>query len=136
MINLNITKTILNENAEGYVDLSTAEEFELVSTTGCLTIIGTGKSKRLKLGKEIFEALGSPEAVGMKFMSNMLIIGQPEISKLKLTVAQDRIIYNNELACKIAEMSDVECPSNKSTKIGDYHLQQYGEGVVAVVKFN
>lgn len=59
---------IINENAEGYVDLSTSEEFELESTTGCITVIGTGKSKRLRLGKEIFEALGSPEVVGMKFM--------------------------------------------------------------------
>ena len=127
MANLNM---ITPEN-ENYVDLSEAVAFESTETNGCLTVIETTNSTRLRLNKSLMADLGEPEKVKVLFVKNKVIFIASE-DNTAITIKKGGIIYNSALSKKVMEISGAEF-NGGSTKIGTYNLQSNKDGSVAAV---
>ena len=127
MANFNM---ITPEN-ENYVDLSEAVAFEATETNGCLTVIETTNSTRLRLNKSLMADLGEPEKVKVLFTKDKVIFIASE-DNTAMAIRKGGIIYNSALSKKVMEISGAEF-SGGSTKIGNYNLQTNEDGTVAAV---
>ncbi|MDE6833395.1 MAG: hypothetical protein K2J39_03985 [Ruminococcus sp.] len=121
---------ITSEN-EKFVDLSEAVLIESTETNGCLTIIQTANSIRLRLNKSLIADLGEPKKVKVFFTaSNVIFIASDD--NTAFTVKKSDIIYNTVLSKKVMELSGADF-NGGSTKVGTYNLQTDDDGTVAAV---
>lgn len=131
---MNLSNIISPEN-KAYVDLSTATAFQSDSADGCLTTIFTKSGTRTKLSRNLLEDIDNPEYIDVFFTEkNVIFCKACDVSAF--SVKSDGIIYNTDLARKIAELANIEVQTKGSKKSGTYHLQQLDdERVAAVVSF-
>lgn len=132
MINL---KNVIQPENKAYVDLSTAIAFKSEIKSGSVTLIFTDKGTRTKLSRNLLEDIDNPEYVDV-FLTEKNVIFCKARDVSAFSVKSDGIIYNTDLARKIAELANIEVQTKGSKKSGTYHLQQLDdERVAAVVSF-
>ncbi|WP_295219729.1 hypothetical protein [Ruminococcus sp.] len=129
----------VTETDANYIDL-TAGFSEITADTGkagCMSVICTNGSKRLKLNHDLYNALEMPHAVKIQLGKERLaIIAVPEDTVSAFTVGKGGVIYATSLVDKIAEaMPDMEWKENASTRCGRIEqLQEDKNGnTVAIV---
>jgi len=123
--------------AEGYSDLSGFTEVSAdASRKGELGITDSNGSKRIKLNKNLFSALGEPKSVKL-IMSDTEIafVAVPEGTHGAYDLCKGATIYSTELANKIiALVPDVEFKENATTRCGNIGKVQSDEnGAVTVI---
>lgn len=112
---ISLSNIIKPEN-KAYVDLSTATAFQSNSADGSLTMIFTKNGTRTKLSRNLLEDIDNPEYVDVFLTEkNVIFCKARDISAF--SVKSDGIIYNTDLARKIAELANIEVQTKGSKKI-------------------
>ena len=127
---------VLKPGDEGYIDIASAVSFSSGESDGCLTVINTTNSKRIKLSKNLLSDIGNPSEIEIKFTDECMLIFESHTDGKAFTIKSGQLIYNTPLTQKVMKMSGKEFPANKSVKIGTYKLQTFDEDkIVAVISF-
>ena len=108
--------------AEGYSDLSGFTEVSAeTSRKGEIGITVSDGSKRVKLNKNLFTALGEPKSVKVLMSSTEIAFrAVPEGTVGAYDVCKGAVIYSTDLADRIiALVPDVEFKENATTRCGN-----------------
>ncbi len=122
--------------AEGYSDLSGFTEVSAeASKKGEIGITVSDGSKRVRLSKNLFSALGEPKAVKVLMSATEVAFrAVPEGTVGAYDVCKGAVIYSTDLADKIiALVPDVEFEENATTRCGNIKQVQSDENDVITV---
>ncbi len=122
--------------AEGYSDLSGFTEVSAeASKKGEIGITDSDGSKRVRIGKNLFSALGEPKAVKVLMSSTEVAFrAVPEGTVGAYDVCKGAVVYSTDLADRIiALVPDVEFKENTTTRCGSIRQVQTNEDESATV---
>ena len=123
--------------SEGYSNLS--EFTEIVADSGKngkISIIFAGDCKRVKLNRDLYEALNNPRAVKMLWSADKLAIrAVSEGIPGSFNVGKGGVIYSTKLAEKIiAIVPAIEFKGNATTRCGNIEqVQENEDGSITVI---
>nr|WP_302696929.1 hypothetical protein [uncultured Ruminococcus sp.] len=124
-------------SSESYIDLSGFREATSEKQrTGCMSVICTNGTKRLKLNRDLYTALGEPSDIKILLAeSKIAIISVADDTLGALSVGKGAVIYNTSLVNQIINLiPDVEFPENASTRCGRLEqLQEDQDGNIAAI---
>lgn len=127
----------IESSSESYIDLSGFREATSEKQrTGCLSVICTNGTKRLKLNRDLYTALGEPSNIKILLAeSKIAIISVADDTQGALSVGKGAVIYNTSLVNQIINLiPDVEFPENASTRCGRLEqLQEDQDGNLAAI---
>ena len=127
----------IESSSESYIDLSGFREATSEKQrTGCMSVICTNGTKRLKLNRDLYTALGEPSDIKILLAeSKIAIISVADDTLGALSVGKGAVIYNTSLVNQIINLiPDVEFPENASTRCGTLtQVQDDGKGNLAAI---
>ena len=127
----------VESSSESYIDLSGFREATSEKQrTGCMSVICTNGTKRLKLNRDLYTALGEPSDIKILLAeSKIAIISVADDTLVALSVIIFAIIYNTSIVNQIINLfPDVEFPENASTRCGRLEqLQEDQDGNIAAI---
>ena len=110
----------VNSTAESYVDLSDFKEAAPdKQRTGCMSVVCTSGSKRLKLNRDLYAALNEPSSV-------RVLLGKSKIAI---------VLYDTAVVDEVISLtSGIDFPENASTRCGTLtQVQDDGKGNLAAI---
>ncbi len=122
--------------SKDYSDLSGFTEVSAeASKKGEIGITDSDGSKRVRIGKNLFSALGEPKAVKVLMSSTEVAFrAVPEGTVGAYDVCKGAVIYSTDLADRIiALVPDVEFKENTTTRCGSIRQVQTNEDESATV---
>ena len=126
---------------DGYSDLSGFTEISAESgKKGEIGITDSDGSKRVRLSKNLFSALGEPKSVKV-LMSDTKIafVAVSESTVGAYDVCKGAVIYSTDLADRIIALApDVEFKENATTRCGSIEKVQINEdeSITVILEFN
>ena len=126
---------------EGYSDLSGFTEVSAESgRKGEIGITDSNSVKRVRLGKNLFSALGQPKSVKILVSdTKVAFVAVPEGTVGAYDVCKGATIYSTDLADRIIKLvPDIEFKENATTRCGSIEKVQTNEdeSVAVILNFN
>ena len=125
--------------AEGYSDLSGFTEVSAeASKKGEIGITDSDGSKRVRIGKNLFSALGEPKAVKVLMSSTEVAFrAVPEGTVGAYDVCKGAVIYSTDLVDEIIALApNIEFNKNSTTRCGNIEQVQSDENNAITVILN
>lgn len=127
----------VNSNAESYVDLSDFKEAAPdKQRTGCMSVVCTSGSKRLKLNHDLYAALNEPSSVRVLLgKSKIAIVAVPDGTTGSFKLGKGGILYDTAVVDEVISLtSGIDFPENASTRCGTLtQVQDDGKGNLAAI---
>ena len=127
----------VNSNAESYVDLSDFKEAAPdKQRTGCMSVVCTSGSKRLKLNHDLYAALNEPSSVRVLLgKSKIAIVAVPDGTAGSFKLGKGGILYDTAVVDEVISLtSGIDFPENASTRCGTLtQVQDDGKGNLAAI---
>lgn len=127
----------VNSNAESYVDLSDFKEAAPdKQRTGCMSVVCTSGSKRLKLNHDLYAALDEPSSVRVLLgKSKIAIVAVPDGTAGSFKLGKGGILYDTAVVDEVISLtSGIDFPENASTRCGRLEqLQEDQDGNIAAI---
>ena len=124
----------VNSTAESYVDLSDFKEAAPdKQRTGCMSVVCTSGSKRLKLNHDLYAALNEPSSVRVLLgKSKIAIVAVPDGTTGSFKLGKGGILYDVDEVISLT--SGIDFPENASTRCGTLtQVQDDGKGNLAAI---
>ena len=127
----------VNSTAESYVDLSDFKEAAPdKQRTGCMSVVCTSGSKRLKLNHDLYAALNEPSSVRVLLgKSKIAIVAVPDGTAGSFKLGKGGIPYDTAVVDEVISLtSGIDFPENASTRCGTLtQVQDDGKGNLAAI---
>ena len=129
---------VAEAGAPNYIDMSSFEELLSETSGGVIGIIDTGSGKRIRFGKEVYDALGETPAVKV-LMNDELVAFKAVAENVpgSYTLGKGAVLYSTELSEKIeavAEAAGVQFREGGTTRCGRIlQVQRSEDGATTVI---
>lgn len=127
----------VNSTAESYVDLSDFKEAAPdKQRTGCMSVVCTSGSKRLKLNHDLYAVLNEPSSVRVLLgKSKIAIVAVPDGTAGSFKLGKGGILYDTAVVDEVISLtSGIDFPENASTRCSNLmDIAVNGDGTKSII---